>query len=72
MRKAVWLFFLVILLLLGAVRGRLSHAQDGSPVDIGTRLELFVDDFLVERMDGIALLLHHPIPRETAIVFDRP
>src|SRR3989304_1317843 len=72
MRKAGSIFYLVILLFFGAVLGRLSHAQGDSPIDIGTRLELFVDDFLTERMDGTTLRLHHPVPRETAIVFDRP
>jgi hypothetical protein len=41
-------------------------------IDIGSRLELFVDDFLVEKMEGARLLLHHPIARDVAIVFDRP
>ena len=72
MRKAAGMFFLVILVIFGAVRSHLSEAQDGSPVDIGARLELFVDDFLTERMDGTTLRLHHPVARETAIVFDRP
>lgn len=41
-------------------------------VPIGSRLELFTDDYLIERMDGVELLLHHPIPRETVITFDQP
>jgi len=61
-----------MLLVFGASPGRLSPAQNGPPIDIGTRLELFVDDFLVERMEGTSWLLHPPVPRETAIVFDRP
>jgi hypothetical protein len=40
--------------------------------DIGSRLELFVDDFLIEKMDGAALKLHSPIAKEVAIVFDEP
>ena len=40
--------------------------------DIGSRLELFLDDWLIERMDGVALRLHHPVPREVALVLDRP
>jgi hypothetical protein len=41
-------------------------------LNIGSRLELFTDDYLIERMDGVELLLHHPIPRETVITFDEP
>ena len=40
--------------------------------NIGSRLELFVDDWLIERMDGVALKLHHPVPREVAVELDRP
>lgn len=31
-------------------------------IDIGTRLELFTDRFLIERLDGLALRLHPPQP----------
>jgi hypothetical protein len=43
-----------------------------SPIDIGSRLELFVDDFLIDRMEGAALKLHQPVPREVALETDRP
>ena len=39
--------------------------------DIGSRLEPFVDDWLIEKMDGVQLQLHHPTPGEVAIVFDK-
>lgn len=48
-----------------------SFAQD--PVDIGSRLELFVDDYLIDEMSGDAkMILHHPTPQEVAIVHDEP
>jgi hypothetical protein len=48
-------------------------AGAAEPIDIGSRLELFVDDFLIESMAGTAHLeLHHPIPREIVIVHDAP
>ncbi len=40
--------------------------------DIGSRLELFVDHYLIQRMEGVRLQLHHPRPAEVAIRFDRP
>lgn len=40
--------------------------------DIGSRLELFVDDWLIEKMNAVKLRLHHPTPREVAVVFDKP
>jgi len=43
------------------------------PVDIGGRLELMVDDCLIESMTGDAeLRLNSPVPREVAIVHDAP
>ena len=39
-------------------------------VDIGSRLELFIDEFLVDRLTGSAeRRLHHPVPREVVLQF---
>ena len=49
--------------------------QEGTQetLGIGSRLELFVDDFLVEEVKGEARLqLQRPIPREVVLVTDRP
>ncbi len=46
-------------------------AGDGVP-DIGSRLELFVDRYLIESMTGTTLQLHPPVPRETVLQFNRP
>ncbi len=45
---------------------------DATPIDLGSRLEPMVDDFLIERMTGARLRLHHPQPREVGLVLDRP
>ncbi len=48
-------------------------AQVDSVTEIGSRRELFIEDGLIERLDGKAeLRLHHPVPREIAIVHDKP
>ncbi len=47
-------------------------ASGEPPIDIGSRLELFVDRFLIDRLDGAALRLHSPVPREVVFVFDKP
>ncbi|MHB0936911.1 MAG: hypothetical protein ACYDCO_24100 [Armatimonadota bacterium] len=42
-------------------------------IDIGSRLELFVDDALIDRLEGGASLrLHEPAMRDIALVTDRP
>lgn len=50
-----------------------SNAQTSAPIDIGSRLELFVDNYLVDRFDGEASLhLHKPCGREVALPMDQP
>ena len=46
--------------------------QAAETIDLGSRRELFVDEQLIERLDGTRLTLHHPRAREIAIRFDRP
>ena len=42
-------------------------------LEIGSRRELFVDDFVIEHLLGGAMLrLHRPVPREIVIVHDAP
>src|SRR5512147_3139503 len=41
-------------------------------IQLGDRLELFVDDLLVERMEGVSLKLHEPTPVGVALRFDLP
>ena len=62
LRVLPWLFTVASLSLLAA-----------GPAEIGSRRELFVDDALIERISGDARLqLHHPEPREIALVHDAP
>ena len=49
-----------------------SAAAEG-PIAIGTRRELLVDNYLIDRTDGQAeLRLHQPTRREIVLVFDQP
>ena len=47
-------------------------AEQSGVLDIGSRLELFVDDYLIERLDGVRLNLHSPQSAGVAIKFDEP
>ncbi len=47
-------------------------AEAAEPIEIGSRRELLVDDYLIERLSGAALTLHKPTPREVVIVHDAP
>ena len=43
------------------------------PIDIGSRLELMVDDYLIARLSGDAQRrLNRPVPREAVLVTDKP
>ena len=45
----------------------------GEPIDVGSRLELFVDNFLIERLSGDAKQqLHRPEPKEVVLVTGEP
>jgi hypothetical protein len=47
--------------------------SSNAPVrDIGSRRELFVDDWLIERLDGAALRAHRPEPAEVVLTCDAP
>jgi hypothetical protein len=47
-------------------------SEDSGPLRIGSRLELFVDDWLIERTDGVTKKLHSPTRQNAAIVVDKP
>lgn len=41
-------------------------------IDVGDRLELFVDHHVIDRLEGTALKLHAPLPAGEAVRFDNP
>jgi hypothetical protein len=61
-------YLLVVVLQVAAV-----VSAKGEPIAIGSRLELFVDDFLIEQLNGDARQhVHQPEPKEVVLVTDRP
>lgn len=55
---------------------RAERNQRDEPIDpilIESRLELFVDNYLIQDMKGGAeVVLHHPTPQEVVMVHDEP
>lgn len=47
-------------------------ASAGEPIDIGSRLELFVDGTLIDEVDGVELRIQRPEPAEVVLVTDKP
>lgn len=62
------IFYLILVLLILSI-----FCAEEKVVNIGDRLELFIDKYLVADMKGdIELRLHHPVRREIAINHDEP
>ena len=47
-------------------------ATADEPIDVGSRRELFVDDYLIDSMNKVELKVHEPVRREIAMTFDKP
>src|SRR5690606_41587881 len=68
-----FLFFLVASLCLTTNISFLFAQKTKEIIDIGSRRELFFDEFMIESLSGKAQrILHHPEPKEVAIVHDQP
>jgi hypothetical protein len=68
LQAAVAVLSLAMVLLLSADNPRMARAAE--PIDIGSRRELFVDQHLIDRLDGVKLELHRPIRREVVFRSD--
>jgi len=42
------------------------------PLDLGSKRELFVDDYLIDTLDNLSLQLHEPVLRDVSFKFDLP
>ena len=49
-----------------------STVQSNEPADIGSRRELFIDNYLIDSMKNVELKFHEPVRREIAIQWDKP
>ena len=56
----------------GSLLGRSAVPDRAGPIDVGSRRQLFLDDFWFDSSRDIQLALHRPVPRETALESDRP
>jgi len=49
-----------------------SFAKESKYINIGSGRELFVDYYLIDRLDGTRLILHHPHDEGPVLKFDQP
>lgn len=70
--------FIFLILIAGIAPSRIvaeqpvAPLQVATPLTIGNQLQLFVDDYLIDSMDGVQLMLQSPHPAGVAIKFDKP
>ncbi len=72
MQRVAVLCVTIIFLLPAFAETKAHQSNPEQALDIGSRRELFVDHFLIDRLVGTRLELHHPQPAEVAIQVDRP
>ncbi len=58
--------------LIVGLAGAVGQAEEAAVRDIGSRRELFVDHYLIDRLEGTRLELCKPKPAETVLKCDRP
>ncbi len=65
-------FMILSGLVLTVAFGAAGSDEETQPLDIGSRLELFVDDFLIDQIRGLELQLHPPETAGRVFSFDQP
>ena len=68
MKRAISAIFFSFLFLLPTLA---AYADDGAAY-LGSRRELFIDEFLVGTLDDVELTFHRPERKEVVMEFDRP
>ncbi len=62
----------MVVLLFTAGVVSVDAAEPETPINVGSRLELLLDDWLIESMEGLSFVLHTPRLAETVVLFDKP
>ncbi len=69
-------FSMILLLSVFALHGEepclYAEIEKDDPVNIGSRLELFIDHFLIEKQTNIRHILHEPKDEGSVLLFDNP
>lgn len=72
MKRLIPLVSLTLISISAAPLGRHDEETLTSPLVLDSRLELFVDDYLTDSMEGLELKLHTPDSAGKVMVFDKP
>ena len=71
MKTSYPLIFLALISVVSAGLGRHQEEPSSSVLKLGSRLELLVDDYLIDSMEGLELKLHSPRSAGKVLEFDR-
>lgn len=73
MKRYSQIALIVLCLWMALLQPCLAEENATKPkVDLGNRLEMFVDDWLIAQRKGVTLRLNNPIRREVVLVTDKP
>lgn len=50
----------------------LTFGQKESVIELGNRREIFVDRYLIEKLEGAEIEIHHPVDEGSVLKFDNP
>ena len=74
-KKTMMKTFLIIIVLLSSSILFAQRSPDKSKndiIDIGSRLELFIDDFLIDKLVNTRMVLNEPKDEGEVLFFDKP
>ncbi|NIA31201.1 MAG: hypothetical protein GWP06_14990, partial [Actinobacteria bacterium] len=71
MKKKI-LFSLFLVTCLFAVTRTIQSAEPSKPIQLGAERELFVDYYLIDKLEGTRLILHTPHDEGVVLQFDKP
>lgn len=55
-----------------AMKNPNSDINNDTTINIGSRRELFVDESLIDKLNGLELRMHLPVKKEVVMVYDQP
>jgi len=64
--------FLSILVFVYLCLPAVAQESVPQPLDLGSKRELFVDHYLIDKLDNLSLRLHEPVLRDVCFKFDQP
>ena len=72
MKRTLFLVAAFTLALAATFAERSRGDEPQAPLNLDDRRELFIDDYLVDKLDSVELIVHRPERKNVEFIFDRP